>query len=54
MNTEKMELQLKALLRQLETGKVKNVYSLRIKIDRLNLAIKNAKEKDRINNWLSQ
>lgn len=50
----KMEIQIKAISSLIKTGNVTNVYSAQGKIDSLKLAIKNAKEKQRINNWLSQ
>lgn len=54
MTVNQLELQVKALQKLLKEGKVKNVYSIHGKIDKLRKDIRNAKEMERINNWLSQ
>jgi hypothetical protein len=50
----KMEIEIKAINSLIRTGNVANVHSAQSKIDSLKLAIKNAKERQRIFNWLSQ
>jgi hypothetical protein len=55
MNTPiPIQYQIKAITRQIQAGKVKNVYSAANKIKRLQKDLKLANERDRINNWLAQ
>lgn len=49
-----LEYQIKALQRSLIEGKAKNVHALRNKILSLQKKLIERKNKERINNWLSQ
>lgn len=49
----KMEIEIKAINSLIRTGNVENVASAQSKINSLKLAIKNAKERKRINEWLA-
>lgn len=53
-NIRKMEIQIKVINSLIKTGNVSNVHSAQKKINHIKLAIKNAKKKQRIKNWLSQ
>jgi hypothetical protein len=54
MTPYKTQLQIKAILRRIQEGKVKNIYSAQNKIKQLENSLKIANERERINNWLAQ
>ena len=54
MNPTKLQYQIKAILKQIQTGKAKNVYSAQNKIKQLENRLKIANENRRIENWLGQ
>lgn len=54
MQDIKIQYQIKAISRQIEEGKCKNVYSAIGKVNKLKNRLKIAQERDRISNWLAQ
>jgi hypothetical protein len=50
----KLQMQIKAILRRIQAGKCRNIYSATNKIKQLENSLKIANERERINNWLAQ
>ena len=54
MTIYKIEMQIKAISRGIQTGNIKNIHSAKGKINQLKNILLIGKDKKRINDWLSK